>query len=358
MIHALNVDRPPRSEGRQSLRWLEVATVALCALATVAIIDHVLGIMSPHTVLTEVNDRIAHYRDEDPTVLVLGSSHARTFAVFDDVARRRTNNRVRIVEIPVEWGKLSSYLWTLENRILPLLDERNGDGSLVRPSLREFVLVTEWWDATPPGEGYPPVNLPARSWEWRHFLADVLKHGITPFNRNFLLERWRRLFTFSTIVQDHGHGRIIPDVVETLHPTPPTAAELADLADRREGWSRVIDEGIDNLDSPREWEALERIFAIMTDRGINVTMLLYPRLPSLISQTALEGTLPVFKERAQRYCDRFDVQLIDWTISTPITDEHFHGDFDHITFEGNSLLANWGLDHDFGFLLDSAEDVE
>ena len=69
----------------------------------------------------------------------------------------------------------------------------------------------------------------------------------------------------------------------------------------------------------------------------------------------MNGTLGVFAARAEALCDRYDVRFIDWSVDSPLGDEHFYADLDHVTPEGNQLLAEWGLDGDLAFVLQTAQ---
>lgn len=90
---------------------------------------------------------------------MLGSSHARSFETMAEILFRKTSGRERMLAVPLEWGKLTSYDWVLRHRLAPRMDETDASGRKVRPGLRHFLLVTEWWDTCPVGP--PGSDVPA-----------------------------------------------------------------------------------------------------------------------------------------------------------------------------------------------------
>ena len=160
---------------RAPATWRSLGLVAASALATILAADLLFQLFSPPRVDSEVEDAIQKYENADPDILVLGSSHARTFEVVDRELQARTGGKRTMLAVPVEWGKLSTYAWVLEHRLKPLIEEADPHGVLRRRNLEEFILVTEWWDSTPLEE--PAWNLPSRAWQFRDFLKDFLRNG-------------------------------------------------------------------------------------------------------------------------------------------------------------------------------------
>lgn len=333
--------------GWRSRFWITGFFAALTVVAA----DRVAGAFAPPRGLREVEDAIRELRrGADPTVLVIGSSHARTFAVLDDSLRARTAGEERILAVPVEWGKLSSYRWVLENRLLPFFDGR-APGTPPGPSvLRRAIIVTEWWDSCP---GDPmPRNLPARSWTWQDYLADVRTNGLTSYNDNFLAYRWSRWFRASALVQDRGHGRLLSAVRQRIAPSSAEASQARFDETARE-WQRMVESGVGCLGAPSEMDALNAMVDTLLGRRLDVTVLLYPRMPVTLTETAKATTLPLFAARVRELVEPRGVRVVDLTSNTPLRDDEFGGDFDHVLPEGNARFSGWALDGPLRFMAES-----
>ena len=329
--------------GWRSRFWVTAA----CIVLTVVAADRAAVWLAPPRDLREVEDAVQDLRTGDPTVLVIGSSHGRTFAVMDDSLRQRTGDQERILAVPVEWGKLSSYQWVLENRLLPLFDERSADGTLARTALHRAILVTEWWDSCA-GEDRP-MNLPARGWSWGHYVADVRANGLTTYNGNFLGYRWSRLWRGSGLVQDRGHGRLLSSLRQRLLPASSEAlrAHFDVLAAE---WQRMVEAGDTCIGAEREMRALDGMLDTLAARGIEVTVLLYPRMPVTLTSMAQTTTLPRFAAMIRARTAARGMRLVDLTSTSPLTDADFGGDFDHVLPEGNARFSGWALNGPLSFL--------
>jgi hypothetical protein len=330
--------------------WLSLGLLILAGVATVAAADTLFRQVAPPVHLREIDDSIAEYQASDPTVLVLGSSHARTFLVTAKVLAERTGGAARMLAIPLEFGKFSSYAWTLRHRLAPLIEQRDASGGLVRPGLSRFVLVTEWWDSSSPGG--PALNLPARAWDWPDFFADLARNGLTPYNENFLTNRWNRALEESTLVQDRGHGRIANGLKSLLR----GGAQGADgsYAWKIADWQQRVEGGVDVLGDPSEMAAFEDIVRYFQGLGIETTVLLYPRMPGTLTERAKQTTLRRFSDLMAAKSRELGFRLVDLTLTHPLTDADFEFDFDHVTHEGNVRFSTWALDGALRFLEASA----
>ena len=108
------------------LGWFELGVMAAATLLTLLIADYCLYFAAPPKQWREVEHGVQDLRRGDPEVLVLGSSHARTFHAVGQELFRRTAGIQSLVAVPVEWGKLHAYDWVLHNRLAPILDERDA----------------------------------------------------------------------------------------------------------------------------------------------------------------------------------------------------------------------------------------
>jgi len=314
------------------------------AVVVIAVADAVLGRFAPPRALREVEDAVRDLERSDPTVLAIGSSHGRTFHTIGESLTVRTRGTERVVAVPVEWGKLSSYRWVLEHRLLPLFD-----GS--RPSLRRAIITTEWWDSC--ADPNPPRNLPARSWTWRDFGRDVRAHGLTSYNRNFLAYRFQRRFRQSSLVQDRGHRRILPAVRRAIAPVSQDASR-ANFEALANEWKAMVEDGDRCLADEREMDAFAAMLDTLAARHVETTIVLYPRMPVTLTARAKATTLPHFAARVRALAEPRGVRVVDLTDSTPLRDEDFGDDFDHVRPDANQWFAKWALDGPLAFLLTPA----
>lgn len=331
-----------------------VAVTALAAAATFAVVDVGLRQITPPHAPREVEDAVGEWRNGAPQVLFVGSSHGRTFDLVGDLLERESRGDIECLAIPVEFGKWSSYRWVLDHRIWPALEAHPAR----RDRLRHLVVATEWWDSTAaPGGGGRAENLPSRAWEIADFVADAAQHGLTSYNKNYLHESFRRLFRWSTIVQDRGQDQILRDLKDRLRPRP-ADEDARNHALQVAGWRRTVEEGVARLFDPYETQALEAMLERAAALGVEVTILLYPRMPVTLTEAAQgpDGTLSVFAQRMAELARAHGARLVDVTTGSPLRDEHFARDFDHVTAEGNALLAPWLLDHGLEFLRGVARD--
>lgn len=181
----------------------------------------------------------------------------------------------RMLAVPVEWGKYTSYDWVLQNRIRPLLEETDANGKLKRPSLKRAIIVTEWWDSTDLQFGPRNLNLPARAWAWRDFLPDLLENGLTPFNANYLNKVWLRWWHASALVQDRGH-ECIPDNIRIAVKGRDVEAERNSYDRRIAGWREMVEGGVNQICDEAQMQALDRLKTYLKRRGSDVIFLLYP----------------------------------------------------------------------------------
>lgn len=323
--------------------------IAASALLALAAVDLVVRRVAPPRNLREVQDAVKELERNDPTVLAIGSSHARTFAVLADSLAARTAGRERLLAVPVEWGKLSSYRWTLEERLLPLFDERNAAGQVRRGKLRRAIIVTEWWDSC--AGSSQPQNLPARAWAWRHYWDDLGRNGFSDYNSSFLSYRLSRLTRFSALMQDRGRTRFPTALREALVPGP-AREETSGYRDQMANWQVLVESGDKCIGDQAQMESLVAIVDTLLARRLDVTVLLYPRMPSTLTPTARQTTLPRFLALAQAALRGRPVRVLDLTDVAPLTDADFGEDFDHLLPAANARFSGWALDGPFAFLLE------
>jgi hypothetical protein len=335
-------------------RLPSVIATALCAALTVFLVDRALTWRFPPHIQTEVEEGVSWLESHDPTVLAIGSSHGRTFEVLDRQLDERTGGRERCAAIAVEFGKLTSYLWVLEHRLLPVLDERpNGRGNL-----RHLLLVTQWWDSVvsnggrsgPNGE-QQQLNLPSRGWQMRDFLADAARNGLDDYNRNWIQTRFIRLCGDSLLVRDRGHARIWG----LLRGRNPDELSPEAYENQVREWRGMIAQSAPHLCDAHEMAAMRRIVEIARKRGLEVTVLLYPLKPATVDEAGRVATLQPFATQIEKECTELGARFIDCTTGSPLTDADFAYDFDHVLAPGNETWCRWALDGVLSFLLAGAQ---
>ena len=104
-----------------------VVLVVVSAVATVLLGEILLQRIAP--VLPrrmEADDGIALLRAGDPETLLVGSSHARSFVGIAGRMNRESGGLRRLIPVPLEYGKISSYEWLLEHRVRMLPEKAEG----------------------------------------------------------------------------------------------------------------------------------------------------------------------------------------------------------------------------------------
>lgn len=328
-----------------------MAILSAVVCLTVILGDVLLSWVSPVPgKIMEVEDGVEMLRQSDPDILVLGSSHTRSFLPMRQMIQERSGGELEMALVPVEWGIFTSYRWVLFHRLAPLIDERR-DEEAVRPSLKRALLITTFYDACKvPHIGN--VNLPARAWRWSDFWSDVAQSGLTRFNRNFLQNRWKALFPGSVLVQNRGHDRVSEDLIRAVRPL--SAQQEQENHQERVRWAtRNMEEQFQTCWHEPELEALEDILAFFQARQIEVTVVLFPLLPEIVSQKSKETTLARYAAFAHSLEGRPYVRVVEMTHDSPMVDGDFQADFDHLTPEANPKFSRWALENKLPWLLEA-----
>ncbi|MEZ5653841.1 MAG: SGNH/GDSL hydrolase family protein [Burkholderiaceae bacterium] len=326
-------------------------SIVLFALATLVAVEFGVRQIAPDPRLREVSDGLRDLAAADPYTLVVGSSHGRTFHALGRALAERTGQTMPLVSVPLELGKLEPYRWMLEHRIAPLIDAPDGSRDPGHRHLRRLILLTEWWDSCDHPDGRHP-NLPSRAWDWSAYRDDVLAEGVTPFNRDYVRRRIREWLGFSRLVVDRSFPGIRAHLQARLKglDAPPgrtDAEEAAFLA----SWREMTDGGARCQGAAQQMRALQEIIAFAQHRGLEMHIVLFPRKPATITPFAREHTFAPFRERITHAIAGRGVILHDLTAATPLGDDDFMADFDHVNAAGNRKFADWALAGPFSFLL-------
>jgi hypothetical protein len=327
--------------------WSRLAALSLVAAATVVAADLALARISPVPLhIREVDDGIRDYERSDPDTLVLGSSHARSFLPLADMLDHRSGGQQHMLVVPVEWGTFSSYNWVLQNRLRPLIEERDGEGRLVRRRLSRAVLVTNFYDMCPKERTGSGTNLPARAWSFRHFLDDVRDHGLTDLNRNYLQTRWKDLWGGSVLVQNRGYDRV-QSALSHLAGRSDAKAELQEFLE----WSRHrMEEQYEYCHDDQEKRDLLETIDYLQGRRVEVTVVLFPLMPGIMTERSKATTLKRYSDEMAALQRERGFRLAEMTWSTPLVDDDFAPDADHVRADRNAKFAEWALEHDLRHL--------
>lgn len=301
--------------------------------------------------LVEAEDGIAWFRAHDPTTLVLGSSHARAFLPLDEMLEREAAanpglHAERVAVISLEYGTLTSYRWLATQKLVPLLDARAAGGG--RPSLARAILVTDWWDACSRAQGPASTNLPARVWGFSDFARDLAAHGLTDYNSSYPQARLDRWFRGSVLVRSRGHEHLV-NALRQLIKKKTDAERRADLQGAIDAWRDMVEAGA-GCEDPIQRQALDDLVNLFAGRGVEVTLLLYPRMPATISERAKTLTLDPFSRWASDYAARKGVRFLDLSLATPMDDGDWETDLDHVTAAGARKFSAWALAGPLAFL--------
>ena len=301
--------------------------MALFAALTVAVADAALQRWLPHEPpILEVADGLADLQAADPRIVVLGSSHARSF-----VPVRRAVGPDDLVVVPAEGGTFFVFDWILQHRLRPLLAEKSR--------LERLVLVTTYWDMCPAEHAHFEGNLPSRSWTLRHYLADVWAHGQNGLNRNYVQARLKRAARASILARERG---LLPTRIrEHLRP-PDLDARFAHRIAVRRGEMEGVE--WDLCWDPKGRAAFDRIVDYTRERGIALSVVLFPLVVETVTDQSRATTLERYRAWVTRRAAESGFEVLDLTFASPLVRDDFEPDCDHVTPAGNELFSRWALD--------------
>jgi hypothetical protein len=328
--------------------WKPLVVVPLTALVVVAGTDLALQRIEPlPPVLPEVDDGIADLERMNPDLLILGSSHTRSFIPLAETLDKNGDHQTTLVA--VEWGTFYSYNWVLQNRIRPLLDERDASGKYKRDRVRRAILVTTFYDLCAESELGSALNLPARAWAFRNFAADAWQNGLTDFNRNWLQTQFKRLFLRSVLMQSRGYDRLLEAIHRALRPPPPGWHERQRA--QSIAWStKHMEDQFAYCDDADEKRELRQMIEYLNGRGLEVTVVAFALMPAIVSERSKQTTVKRYADYVLELQKEVPFKFVDFTDSTPLGNDDFQDDLDHANLEGRKKFSSWALDHDLAYL--------
>ena len=193
--------------------------------------------------------------------------------------------------------------------------------------------------------------MPARAWLLSHFLEDVYRNGITPYNRNYIQRRFQKHFSWSSLSSYRGFGPIRQGLKALLPGADPAATRQA-YDEKVESWRRTIENEYPRIGYPVEVAALHDILSDLRSRGIEATIVIYPLMPGINTDKARATTIRAFREIAAAAARQYGARFVDFSVGSLLTDAEFESDFDHVTPAGDRRFADWALDHELRFLRD------
>lgn len=297
----------------------------------------------------QLDDGVTEYRNGDPDIVVLGSSHARTFLAVADLVKARTGGRIVTQIVPVEWGTFGAFNWVLQHRLRPLIEEQDRAGRRRRTRLRRVILVTTYYDLCSAERTGGETGLPMWAWHLSDFLEDFRQHNLTDHNRIYVLSRWRALWHISALVSDRSYGKLglLVDRFRPGSPPPDT------IAMRREWMSRLtrfMEEDIGHCNDVTAKRQLTEMLDYFRARNLDVTVVSFPLDPALITVSNRDGTLRQYADYIRSIEPKYRFRNLDLTLDSPMVDEDFQADLDHVRPERRLKFAEWALDRHLQFL--------
>jgi hypothetical protein len=330
--------------------WAPFVGLLVGASLAVATAEIVLRRVAPlRPPIREVADGVADLRASNPDILVLGSSHARSFEAVANLLARRSAGGRRMVIVPEEGGTFYAFNWVLQHRLRPLIEERDASGRLVRDRLSQLLLITTYWDSCPVPQTLA-ANLPSRAWVLDDYLADVAAHGMTDTNRNYVQSRWKALWPFSYLVRDRGAEHLKHGLLQWAHLEPRETPDER-RQDRLKTRRGEFESDYATCDDPSQKEDLREILDYLHGRHISVTVVLFPLVQEALTDVAKRTTLQRYAESLEEIARERPFHMVDMTLTAPLAVGDFEPDLDHVTHQGNAKFAKWALDNDLRFLL-------
>lgn len=335
-----------------------IIAVFVFAVMTVVAADALLGRIVVFPALEyETSDAIRDYKRGDPDALVLGSSYARSFIPFARWLGDQAPG-LQMQVVPIEGGRYFAYDWLIQHRLAPLMDEADVHGKHVRLKLRHFVLVTNPWDACGSDDPYP--NLPARAWGLGDYAKDLLAHGATSYNNNFIDQLVNEHTGSSALMRDRGHFRIVRSFGEVLRPKSEERLNQLE-AERLAWWTAMLEDSTDlaagtahsRCQSEGELAALDRILRFATERHLDISLVLWPTYPSALSP-ALVASGNRFRSIMEDYAARYGARVVSLQDAKLLQDADFRKDFDHLKRQGDEKVRQWAATGPFRYLVELA----
>ncbi len=323
--------------------WGSLGVVGGAALLTVVAGEIVLRqAVPPIPEGAHVYDGVAAYEAGDPEVLIIGSTHVRC----TDAIRERVNAKKgagTLIQVPIRGGKSELYQWVLHEQLRPLMAQRKR--------LKHLIWLSEWWDDC--SATWRVSELPKLTWNWRHFWADLKRDGLNPYNRHYLRRYLRNWGAPSTLIGDLGSERIVETLKRRFRPlSPEREAHLRQT--KLKAWRGMVEAGARNpaCYDGRQSQILLDELKWFQARGVEVTVVLWARMPTTLTDKAKATTLARHAKRMHALGAEHGFRVLEWTWQNPLLEEDFLPDWDHLRRSGKEKMADHALNGGLRFLLD------
>jgi len=262
--------------------WRSISLLAVGIVAAIVFADVVMGSIYNISAKRQVRGGLSDL-STIPEVLVVSSSHGRSFHYIGHRLAERTDGRVNLVAVPLEAGKVDAMEWVLHNRIKPLITDNVG---MTKEPLSHVMFGITWWDTCQ--EEVPTQtahNIVTHGWTYSHYFSDVARSGATELNRNFVRNFWRHSFSRSALVRtrfaiSENYNRFTNFLRALLLGKFPDDEYEATLA----RWHSDIDNGYQCFLSPVHMAALDRFVDWTRQNKLDLTLVLFPLKPATITE--------------------------------------------------------------------------
>ena len=284
-----------------------------------------------------------------PNVLVVSSSHGRSFHVLGKKLRERTDQQTDLVAVALEAGKVHAMEWVFDQRVKPLITDTNGK---VKAPLTHVMFGITWWDTC---RNEPPTatahNIVTHGWTVKNYFNDFTSTGANDLNRNYVRNLWRQLLSDSALVKtrfaiSENFSRFTNFLrVMVLGGLPEEEYQQTLLR-----WNEDIENGYKCFLTDMDMQAMDRFVAYTKSQNLDLTIVLFPLKPDTITTAGFENTIAPFARAMQQYGTENNVRVVDMTLGI-LDDSEFMLDLDHVNAAGNIKWSDFALDNDFNFLL-------
>lgn len=284
-----------------------------------------------------------------PNVLVISSSHGRSFHILGEVLREQTAGKVDLIAVALEAGKVDAMEWVLDRRVKPLILESNGE---IKEPLTHMMFGITWWDTCRHEvPGTTAQNIVTHGWDEFEYARGFFSDGVTELNRNYVRNLWRHLFSHSALVRtrfsiSENFGRFT-NFLRVMVNGSLAEDEYAVTLGR---WNDDIENGYKCYLSDMDVAAMDRFVEFTKNHNLDLTIVLFPLKPDTVTEEGKENTIRPFANRMMEYGIENDVRVVDMTLGI-LNDEEFMLDLDHVNPSGNIKWSEYSLDNDLKFLL-------
>lgn len=284
-----------------------------------------------------------------PNVLVVSSSHGRSFHVLGDTLRKRTDDQADLIAVALEAGKIDAMEWVLHNRLKPMILDENG---YVREPLTHMIFGITWWDTCREEQPTQTAhNVVTHGWTASDYMENFSIEGANELNRNYVRNLWRHTFSASALVRtrfaiSENFSRFTNFLRVMLLGGLPDD-EYQQTLDR---WHDDIDSGHECYLSDIDMAALDRFTEFTRQHKLDFTVVLFPLKPDTITEVGLRDTITPFAKALKAYGESNSVRVVDMTLGI-LDDSEFMLDLDHVTPSGNIKWSEYALDNELQFLL-------